>query len=285
MNLLEEERRQRQILKREFGMEKWGPLYFLKPWIGIQSKPSALNQKDLLGIFCRPNPNTKDYRTMTKKLTVFIPALLLFITACSSNKSMEDSAPTRNGGRLESSNTFETRLIQQSAALDIEVDSPELGLQKAREIIKNSGGYVDSTYSYSEKHIKVVARVPQKDLEASIEQLSQLGHLSSRRISSNDVTDEVIDTEARLNNLIALRERFRQILLKAEKIDDILKVESELARIQSEIDSIESRRKSLLGDVHESQIDIQLNQKRILGPLGYIGKGVIWIVSKLFIIK
>lgn len=105
------------------------------------------------------------------------------------------------------------------------------------------------------------------------------------RVSSRDVTEEVTDIDARLKNLRDLRGRFREVLSKAEKIEDILNIERELARIQTEIDAIEGRRESLLGSVNESKIDLELNQKTLLGPLGYLGRGIIWTISKLFVIK
>ncbi len=71
----------------------------------------------------------------------------------------------------------------------------------------------------------------------------------------------------------------------AHNVEDVISIEKELARIQTEIDSIESRRNHLVSNVSQSKIDIQLNQKTLLGPLGYLGKGIAWIIAKLFVIK
>lgn len=65
----------------------------------------------------------------------------------------------------------------------------------------------------------------------------------------------------------------------------MLNIEKELARIQTEIDVIEGRRKTIIGNVEYSNVDITLKQKRVLGPLGYIGKGLFWVVGKLFVVK
>ena len=122
-------------------------------------------------------------------------------------------------------------------------------------------------------------------MDQTLENLSKIGEVTHERKSSRDVTDEVVDIEARLKNLIELRDRFRQLLIKAEKVEEILSIERELSRVQTEIDSIESRKKMLIGNVALSKIDISLNQKTVLGPLGYLAKGLYWTISKLFVIQ
>ncbi|MCX4026154.1 DUF4349 domain-containing protein [Spartinivicinus marinus] len=102
---------------------------------------------------------------------------------------------------------------------------------------------------------------------------------------SEDVTEEIIDIEAKITNLSALRVKFITLLNQATEVSDILKIEKELNRIQTELDSIEARRKTLKNQVAFSKINIALNQETIYGPLGYLGKGFIWVVGKLFVIK
>ncbi len=215
---------------------------------------------------------------------ILILFLALFTFGCSSNSS-KDYAFSPVEAKSKLSTPIEARLIQKSASLSIDVDSVKESTIGVYGIVDSINGYVESTNNYSENSASIVVKVPSDQLESVIEQLGKIGNITSERRSSRDVTDEVIDIEARLKNLVELRSRFRTLLSKADKVEEILSIERELSRIQTEIDSIESRKKMLIGNVEQSKISIRLQQKTVLGPLGYLGKGIFWAISKLFVIK
>ena len=83
----------------------------------------------------------------------------------------------------------------------------------------------------------------------------------------------------------------KQLLGKASSVQDILQIESELNRIQSEIDSMEARMRILKDQIQMSTITVELRQqaeekpRTIYGPLGYLYKGAEWFVTKLFVIR
>ncbi len=64
--------------------------------------------------------------------------------------------------------------------------------------------------------------------------------------TADDKTDEVIDTDARLKNMVAFRDRLRGLLATpGARLKEVIEVERELVRVQSELDSLTSRRKAL----------------------------------------
>lgn len=56
-------------------------------------------------------------------------------------------------------------------------------------------------------------------------------------------------------------------------------------RVQGDIDSMEGLIKALKGRVDYATVTLSLNRKAILGPLGYLFKGLWWGVEKLFVIR
>lgn len=82
-----------------------------------------------------------------------------------------------------------------------------------------------------------------------------------------------------------LRDRLTQLLEKAADVKDVLAIETELNRVQADIDSMEGRIKSLKGQVEYATVTLSLERKPILGPLGYLFKGLWWGVEKLFVIR
>lgn len=72
---------------------------------------------------------------------------------------------------------------------------------------------------------------------------------------------------------------------KAINVKDILAIETELNRVQSDIDSMEGTMKSLKGQVDLATVDLSFKRQQILGPLGYVVTGLWWVVKKLFVLS
>jgi uncharacterized membrane protein YedE/YeeE len=112
-----------------------------------------------------------------------------------------------------------------------------------------------------------------------------LGTKLSQSISQDDVTDQFVDTQARLKNLLLFRDKMKTLLNRASKIEEILRIEEQLSRVQTQIDAIEGRLKYLKNTVDMSPIYVSFEEETIYGPLGYLGNGLWWVVKKLFVIK
>lgn len=100
-----------------------------------------------------------------------------------------------------------------------------------------------------------------------------------------DVTDQYTDLEARLHSNIALRDRLQQLLTRAGTLDEVLKLEKEIARIQTDIDALQARIDQLRSRATLASLAVSLERRRVLGPLAQAGNGVVWAVSKLFVIR
>jgi hypothetical protein len=67
------------------------------------------------------------------------------------------------------------------------------------------------------------------------------GRVISETTNSEDLTRQIVDTEARLRAQTALRDRLQELLRsRPGRLADLLEVERELARVQSEIDAVQS---------------------------------------------
>lgn len=67
------------------------------------------------------------------------------------------------------------------------------------------------------------------------------GRIKSQTTSTEDLTRQIVDTEARLRAQTALRDRLQELLRsRPGRLADLLEVERELARVQGEIDAVQS---------------------------------------------
>ena len=176
------------------------------------------------------------------------------------------------------------RMLIWEASLTIEVGNVSNSAAEAVSMATASGGYVEREWS-SDHSMSLTLRVPAKSLHATVAGLEKMGEVTYRNVSSDDVTEEYVDTDARLKNLVILRDRLRELLNKATEVKDLLAIETELGRIQGEIESMEARLRSMKSQVDLSKITVTFERKRVLGPLGYGLKGIYWAIRKLFIIR
>jgi hypothetical protein len=126
-------------------------------------------------------------------------------------------------------------------------------------------------------------RVPPDRLEALMDSAAALGKVGSRTISAEDVTDRVVDSEARLSVLRASRDRLKQLIERSASVSDIVTVERELSRVQSELESLEARLNALKGSVALSELSVRIDRQVVLGPVALLFQGIGAVVEKLFI--
>jgi hypothetical protein len=83
------------------------------------------------------------------------------------------------------------------------------------------------------------------------------GRISSQSTSTEDLTRNIVDTEARLQAQETLRERLIALLERpSDEIGDLLAVERELARVQGELDSARSQLRVMRTRVDMSRLDL-----------------------------
>jgi hypothetical protein len=177
------------------------------------------------------------------------------------------------------------RMLIWKAHLRIQVWSVSNAVSEASALAERQGGFVEQKSDTGEESATVLLRIPAKRFQAALANLETLGTVMYRNIEGEDVTEQYIDVEARLKNKILLRDRLQQLLQTATTVKDILSIETELSRVLADIDSMEGRMKLLKGQVDYATVSLSLERKPILGPLGYLFKGLWWGVGKLFVIR
>ena len=223
-------------------------------------------------------------------VAVLVLASILLNGGCAAtvNRSARSVALKEMSGVTKQQDSAEfkaDRMLIWKANLQLEVGDVTEALGKATAIAEQNGGYVEWKSESAEQSAGIRLRIPVKNFKSAIGALEALGTVNSRSVNGEDVTEKYIDVEARLKNKIALRDRLKQLLNKATEVKDILAIETELNRVQADIDSMEGIIKSLKGQVDFATVELSLERKQILGPLGYVFKGLWWGVKKLFVLR
>jgi hypothetical protein len=101
-------------------------------------------------------------------------------------------------------------------------------------------------------------RVPQANLEAVLDQLTKLGTVESRSIQAEDVSNQLVDLQARLRNLRRSEEQVLKILERSGSVADVLKVSQELSKIRESIEQIDAQLQQIQNQVAYSTVRLTL---------------------------
>ncbi len=157
------------------------------------------------------------------------------------------------------------RQIIQNAYLYLEIRDIDETVSALQNITDQAGGYVASREIYNlgedRRAGNVSLRVPADRFTPLIGAIKELGRVKNERVYTDDVTMQYIDLEARINNLAAQEKRLRELLQRAESIEDIMQVERELGRIRGDLEALEGNFRYLRERVQYSTIDLQLEER------------------------
>ena len=136
----------------------------------------------------------------------------------------------------------EGRIIVHTAQMTLVVDDVASTVDRIANVAAELGGWVVSS-DRSSRHTGASAiRVPAQYLEEALRRLESLAiDVEARAISSQDVTDDYVDTQSRLTSLRATEQRLLSFLERANDVEDALSVQKELADLQLRIEEAEGR--------------------------------------------
>ena len=163
----------------------------------------------------------------------------------------------------------ENRQVIRTGTVALTVENFSETRRELTGVVESRDGYVsdstqerrgvgDDTYIVG----TVTYRVPAERFEGTIERIEAAGTVERSSTQSRDVTDQLVDIEARLGNLRAERERLRTLYEQANDTEDVLAVQRELSQTQERIERLEARQQSLQRQVAYSTITVEIREER-----------------------
>ena len=149
------------------------------------------------------------------------------------------------------------RDVVRTAQLTLQVPDPTAGARGVRTAVATAGGVVaeeqvDGTGAW------LVVRVPAAGLDRLIDDLAATGVVLGRSGRAEDATEQVVDLDSRVATQQASVTRVRALLAQATSIGDVVAVESELARREADLDSLQRRLATLKDRVALSTLTVEL---------------------------
>lgn len=163
------------------------------------------------------------------------------------------------------------RMVIRNATLSLLVKQADEAERAVRALIDRLGGYVleSSTNGDADaRSVRLSFKVPSERFDTAINEIEALAiKVQARSISGQDVTEEFVDVESRIQNLEATEARVREFLAQAKNVEEALRVNQQLTEIQGQLEQARGRIEFLKNNVAFSTISLDLQPEFTPAPL------------------
>jgi anti-sigma factor RsiW len=170
------------------------------------------------------------------------------------------------GAPLAAAPAASAPMIARAVSLSIVVKDFAAARASLDSILLRHRGYaaqlIAATQENAPRSFQASLRIPAPELAATLAELKALGRVENESQAGEEVTQQHADLAARLQNSRETEERLRAILeQRTGKIEDVLQVEEEIARVRGEIEQMEAEQQALEHRVEFARVDLQLTEE------------------------
>jgi hypothetical protein len=160
-----------------------------------------------------------------------------------------------------------SRVILREGHLTLVVEDTHATTKAIKAIVgevEKEGAFIVSSEEVVKTESQVLAanmtiRVPAARFDEIMERLAALAvRIEERRETAEDLTEEYVDLQGRLASMEAARDRLRRFMGEANRVEELLLVERQLAEREAEMESLMGRLEYLAGSARLSRVNISL---------------------------
>jgi hypothetical protein len=215
----------------------------------------------------------------------------LLVAGCGAGSSSSDTASSGSGVSRQGVAAAPEKAPDQAAGGATAKDSPDLSVDQRSIIYRGSmsvrvknvtaaasqitgiattaGGFLGSDSRSRDSGSDTATmelRVPADKFASVVDQLSKLGAEESRQISTEDVTEQTVDLDARISVQQARVDSGRKLLASAKSLSDLVMLEREVATRESDLASLQAKKRHLADLVALSTISVTLLNEQAPAP-------------------
>ncbi|MDD5054899.1 MAG: DUF4349 domain-containing protein [Candidatus Peribacteraceae bacterium] len=177
----------------------------------------------------------------------------------------------------------DNRKVIRNGSLSLYVKDAAAAVSAIATIAQEKEGFVDQSNVYEVRegvrNGSITIRVPSVSFDEAREAIKLLAIKVLHEVTtSSDVTAQFVDLEAQLKNLRAEETQYVAIMKNAVKIDDVLKVASQLASVRGRIEQSQGQMNYLSRQIEMSTITVELTAEEKVEVTGFIWRP--WTVVK-----
>ena len=169
-------------------------------------------------------------------------------------------------GIVENNPKNQTQKLIYTYNYSVETKEFDAFYEKISKKTSQIGGYVESSETNGSvsdginRYASLTLRIPADKMEQIISLLNSDSNITYQSRSSENVTLRYIDMESHLKALRTEQETLLQLMEKADKLKDVIALQSQLTQIRYEIESYESQLRSYDNLVDYSTLHLEISE-------------------------
>ena len=174
----------------------------------------------------------------------------------------QPTAGTTDGGEVSSSLPQNVKMIYRGY-LELESTGFDAAVSGLEQLVAQMGGYFESSQlnNYTPyRNAFYVVRIPSAQYQAFCGKMGELAQVNSQRHTTENVSEAYYDTESRLVTQRTKLERLQELLAKADKMEDIITLESAIAETELQIERLTGTLRKYDALVDYATVEINLNE-------------------------
>lgn len=182
----------------------------------------------------------------------------------------EEETPAAGGGETAADPLTDKNIkLIWTANIDMETLDFDVMVDSMNKSIAEHGGYIESSFVEGGERLagwtnrrygSYTVRIPAKNLDAFLSQMGTIGNVISRSKSSENITLEYADNEARKATLELEEKKLMELLDQATILEDIITLESRLSDIHYRLDAYSSALRKYDDLVDFSTVNISVSE-------------------------
>ncbi len=174
-------------------------------------------------------------------------------------------------GNAETSDPLANKNIKLIWTANMEIETLDFDsmVESMNQSVAEFGGYVESSYveggerlsgRVQNRYGNYTVRIPASKLDDFLNQMGTIGNVISRNKSSENITLEYADNEARKATLELEEQKLMELLEQATVLEDIITLESRLSEVHYRLDGYASTLRKYDDLVDYSTVSIYINE-------------------------
>ena len=160
------------------------------------------------------------------------------------------------------------RLVVRNGSIDLRVDDVSESAAKVEAMVREGGGYIESSnssgFGTSDPVVNMTVRIPENGFSSALGEIRNMGTVLHETTDAEDVTMQMIDLDARIKTMSAKEETLRSMLTAARNVNDIISIQDQLTNVRTEIEIMSARREKTLRLAKLSTLSITLSKNAVI---------------------
>lgn len=189
-------------------------------------------------------------------------------TPAEAQEYAEDTAA--DGGAVTSESGLESvdlnnRKLIRTVRLEMQTKEFDALIDGIRKKVQEMGGYIESSsmwgnsyYNSGTRNCEYTVRIPSEHLDEFVQVVGELGNVTYKNESVEDVTLQYVDVESHKKALETEQERLLELMEQAENLEDLLAIESRLSEVRYGLENYGSQKRLLDNQIDYSTINLSI---------------------------